>query len=117
MWLDYIDPGHHIRASSCQSHNLDIWMMGKNAVVELYAKICRFVDCAVVEGVMGLFDGASSTSLVGSSVQVAKCLGLPVVLVVDARSMARSLAALVKWFATFEPGMNDALVKSRKLNF
>ncbi len=103
---DYIDPGHHTRASGCQSRNLDTWMMGKNAVVESYAKSCRFVDGAVVEGVMGLFDGASSTSLVGSSAQVAKILDLPVLLVVNARSMARSLAALVKGFATFEPGVN-----------
>lgn len=105
---DYIDPGHHTRASSRRSHNLDTWMMGKNAVVDLYAKNCRLVDGAVVEGVMGLFDGASPTSLVGSSAEVVKYLGIPVILVVNARSMARSIAAMVKGFATFEPGVNIA---------
>jgi len=103
---DYIDPGHHTRASGSQSRNLDTWMMGKKAVVDSYARGCRHVDGAVVEGVMGLFDGASSTSLSGSSAQVAKILDLPVILVVNARSMARSLAAVVKGFATFEPGVN-----------
>jgi len=103
---DYIDPGHHTRASGRQSRNLDTWMMGADEVVESYGKNCRVVDGAVVEGVMGLFDGASSTSLIGSSAQVAKILELPVLLVVNARSMARSLAALVKGFATFEPGVN-----------
>lgn len=105
---DYIDPGHHTRASGCLSRNLDTWMMGRNAVVESYARGCGTVDGAVVEGVMGLFDGASSTSLTGSSAQVAKILGLPVILVVNARSMARSLAALVKGFAIFEPGVHIA---------
>jgi cobyrinic acid a,c-diamide synthase len=105
---DYIDPGHHTRVSGRQSRNLDTWMMGRSAVMESYAGACRGVDGAVVEGVMGLFDGASSTGLVGSSAEVAKILGLPVILVVNARSMARSLAALVQGFATFEPGVHIA---------
>lgn len=103
---DYIDPGHHTRATGRQSRNLDTWMMGEEAVLKSYGNNCRVVDGAVVEGVMGLFDGASPSSLVGSSAQVAKILDLPVLLVVNARSMARSLAALVKGFATFEPGVN-----------
>lgn len=112
---DYIDPGHHARASGRRSHNLDTWMMGEKAVMQSYAGGCRGADGAVVEGVMGLFDGASSTGLAGSSAEVARVLGLPVILVVDARSMARSLAALVKGFASFESGVHIAGVIANRV--
>ena len=87
------------------SRNLDTWMMGKEAVLESFSRALVGHEVAVVEGVMGLFDGASATTLSGSTAEVALLLELPVILVVDARSMARSIAALVKGFVDFEPGL------------
>ena len=100
---DYLDPGHHQAACGTLSRNLDTWMMGKAAVQESFSRALVSQEVAVVEGVMGLFDGASATTLSGSTAEVALLLGLPVILVVDARSMARSIAALVKGFVEFEP--------------
>lgn len=102
---DFIDAGHHEPAAGRQSRNLDTWMMGAAAVRTAYRRATRDVDAAVVEGVMGLFDGASSRSPEGSTAHVCALLDLPVVLVVDAGSMARSIAALVKGFATFDPAV------------
>ncbi|MCD6292541.1 MAG: cobyrinate a,c-diamide synthase [Deltaproteobacteria bacterium] len=99
---DYLDPGHHQAASDTISRNLDTWMMGKKAVAESFSRALVGREIAIVEGVMGLFDGASATSLSGSTAEVALLLKLPVILVVDARSMARSIAALVKGFVDFE---------------
>ncbi len=105
---DYLDPGHHQAACGVLSRNLDTWMMGKAAVLESFSRALIGHDIAVVEGVMGLFDGASATTLSGSTAEVALLLELPVILVVDARSMARSIAALVKGFVDFEPGLKIA---------
>ncbi|MCD6430369.1 MAG: cobyrinate a,c-diamide synthase [Deltaproteobacteria bacterium] len=102
---DYLDPGHHQAACGVLSRNLDTWMMGKEAVLESFSRALVGHEVAVVEGVMGLFDGASATTLSGSTAEVALLLELPVILVVDARSMARSIAALVKGFVDFEPGL------------
>ncbi len=102
---DYIDPGHHRAAAGRPSRNLDCWMMGEEGVRRSFARAAADADCAVVEGVMGLFDGAFSGKIDGSTAHVAKLLGIPVILVVNAKAMARSLAALVHGFATFEPGV------------
>ncbi|MDD5706638.1 MAG: cobyrinate a,c-diamide synthase, partial [Kiritimatiellae bacterium] len=102
---DYIDPGHHRRACGIPSRNLDTWMMGVDGVRASFARAASATDVAVVEGVMGLFDGASADRLEGSTAHVCKLLDLPVVLAVDARAMARSIAPLVKGFAEFEPGV------------
>ncbi len=113
---DFIDPGHHARAASlgCEpattfkdSHNLDSWMLPFPALLELFHRHANG-DVAVVEGVMGLFDGLCATDEAGSSAQLAKLLGLPVVLVVDATAMARSAAALVSGFAQFDAGLDLA---------
>ena len=80
--------------------------MGKEAVRESFSRALVGQEVAVIEGVMGLFDGASATTLSGSTAEVALLLKLPVILVVDARSMARSIAALVKGFVDFEPELN-----------
>ncbi|MBN2810254.1 MAG: cobyrinate a,c-diamide synthase [Deltaproteobacteria bacterium] len=98
---DYIDPMFHEQAAGCKSINLDTWMMGSKGVQKTFASACAKVDIAVVEGVMGLFDGALPTSIEGSSAACAKLLGLPVILVVDVKGMAGSIAPLVKGFAEF----------------
>jgi cobyrinic acid a,c-diamide synthase len=100
---DFIDPGHHSRAAGRVSRNLDGWMLSREANEALFSRQASQVDVAVVEGVMGLFDGYNGLSEAGSTAQVAKWLRLPVLLVVDARAMARSAAALVHGFATFDP--------------
>lgn len=105
---DFIDPGHHALASGRESHNLDGWMLPADAVRDIFHRRSQEADLAVVEGVMGLYDGFSALDEQGSTAQLAKSLNLPVILVVDARSMARSAAALVSGYAGFDPGLNLA---------
>jgi cobyrinic acid a,c-diamide synthase len=87
---DFIDPGHHTRITGVISRNLDGWMLSKSTNRQCFLQNARRADIAVVEGVMGLFDGYDGKSEAGSTAQMAKWLNLPVILVVDARSMARS---------------------------
>lgn len=103
---DFIDPGHHTAVCGRASRNLDGWMLSKDYVAASFKKACNGVDMAVIEGVMGLFDGANGRSEDGSSAQIAKWTGSPVILVVDARSMARSAAALVSGFEKFDKDIN-----------
>jgi cobyrinic acid a,c-diamide synthase len=105
---DYLDPTYHTRAVDAPSHNLDGWMMGREAVLATFARATRDADVALIEGVMGLFDGASPTGEEGSTAQIAKWLGAPVVLVCDVSGMARSIAALAHGFATFDPELRVA---------
>ena len=105
---DFIDPGHHTRAAGRVCRNLDGWMLSREANLALFRRQAREADVAVVEGVMGLFDGYDGASEAGSTAQMAKWLGLPVLLVVDARAMARSAAALVHGFASFDPDLSLA---------
>ncbi len=105
---DYIDSGHHRRAAGTTSRNLDTWMMTPEGVDRSYAHACSGSDIAVVEGVMGLYDGAAPDSSEGSTAHVARRLGIPVVLIVDAKAMARSVAALVQGYATFEKDVHIA---------
>ncbi|WP_437814043.1 cobyrinate a,c-diamide synthase [Sorangium sp. So ce1078] len=107
---DYLDPTYHARAVAGTSHNLDGWMMGREAVLSTFAAEAAGADVALIEGVMGLFDGASPTGEEGSTAEVAKWLEAPVALVVDASGMARSVAALVQGFAGFDPGLRVAAV-------
>ncbi|MCV2491015.1 cobyrinate a,c-diamide synthase [Geodermatophilus sp. YIM 151500] len=108
---DYIDPGYHALAAGRPGRNLDPWLVGEERVVPLLlhgARTPRPADVAVVEGVMGLFDGASHPSVApgfGSTAHVAALVRAPVVLVVDAAAQARSVAALVHGFATFDPSV------------
>ncbi|WP_280270275.1 cobyrinate a,c-diamide synthase [Nocardia wallacei] len=104
---DYIDPGYHGLAAGRPGRNLDPVLVGVDRVVPLYQHGARGCDLAVVEGVMGLFDGRiddnhASAVAEGSTAQVAALLGAPVVLVVDARGHSQSLAALLHGFATFD---------------
>ena len=105
---DFIDPGHHTQAAGRVSRNLDGWMLSQDDNLALFRRHAGQAQVAVVEGVMGLFDGYDGLSEAGSTGQMAKWLGLPVLLVVDARSMARSAAALVHGFATFDPDLTLA---------
>ena len=105
---DFIDPGHHRIITGRPSTNLDGWMLTRGTNRDLFAKHRSGCDVAVVEGVMGLYDGYDGKSEAGSTAQMAKWLNLPVVLVVDARSMARSAAALVMGFERFDPQLRFA---------
>ena len=105
---DYLDPTYHARAVGRETHNLDGWMMGREAVCATFLEATRDADLALVEGVMGLFDGATPTGEEGSTAEIAKWLGAPVVLVVDAAGMARSVAALVEGFSRFDPALTVA---------
>ncbi|WP_437860034.1 cobyrinate a,c-diamide synthase [Sorangium sp. So ce363] len=107
---DYLDPTYHARAVAGTSHNLDGWMMGRDAVLSTFAAEAAGADVALIEGVMGLFDGASPTGEEGSTAEIAKWLEAPVALVVDASGMARSVAALVQGFAGFDPALRVAAV-------
>lgn len=99
---DFIDPGHHTSVTGIAGSNLDGWMLSKDYNLKCFAQHSRKADIAVVEGVMGLFDGYDGKSEAGSTAQMAKWLNLPVLLIVDARSMARSAAALVQGFERFD---------------
>ncbi len=99
---DFLDPSYLAIASGRPCYNLDGWMMGRDYVERLVARATADADIAVIEGVMGLFDGADPDSLEGSTAEIASWLKAPVILVADVYGMARSLAAVVKGFATFE---------------
>jgi len=105
---DYLDPTFHTAASGQPCRNLDSWIMPPELIVRAFRRAAQRADVAIVEGVMGLFDGRSGEDESGSTAQVAKLLGLPVVLVVDASAMARSAAAMVLGYATFDPGLRVA---------
>lgn len=105
---DFIDPGHHCLVTGRTSHNLDGWMLSRPVNRKIFCRYGSSADMCVVEGVMGLFDGFSPTGESGSTAEMAKWLGLPVLLVVDARSLARSAAALVKGYAEFDPDLSLA---------
>ncbi|MCX4556956.1 cobyrinate a,c-diamide synthase [Streptomyces phaeochromogenes] len=100
---DYIDPGYHALATGRVGRNLDAYLCGAELVAPLFAHGARGCDLAVVEGVMGLFDGAAGEGELASTAHVAKLLRAPVVLVVDASSQSRSVAALVHGFASWDP--------------
>ncbi|HLS00227.1 cobyrinate a,c-diamide synthase [Mycolicibacillus parakoreensis] len=104
---DFIDPGYHRLAGGRPGRNLDPVLVGEEMIGPLYRHGAAGADLAVVEGVMGLFDGRIEPGrpgpAAGSTAQVAGLLGAPVVLVVDARGQSQSLAALLHGFTTFDP--------------
>jgi cobyrinic acid a,c-diamide synthase len=103
---DYIDPGYHTLAARRPGRNLDPVLAGEQLIGPLYRHGCGGADIAVVEGVMGLFDGRigedSAMAARGSTAHVAGLLGAPVVLVVDARGQSQSIGALLHGFSTFD---------------
>ncbi|MDQ0682954.1 cobyrinic acid a,c-diamide synthase [Streptomyces achromogenes] len=100
---DYIDPGYHSLATGRVGRNLDAYLCGPQLVGPLFAHGARGCDLAIVEGVMGMYDGAAGEGELASTAQVAKLLRAPVVLVVDASSQSRSVAALVHGFISWDP--------------
>jgi cobyrinic acid a,c-diamide synthase len=114
---DFIDPGHHTKLCGRPSHNLDTWMLSPNQNRQILECACRDADVAVIEGMMGLFDGVNGKTDAGSTAEIAKLLNVPVILVVDAWSAARSVAATVLGFQKFDPQVRIAgLVFNRVAN-
>jgi cobyrinic acid a,c-diamide synthase len=105
---DYIDPSYHSLAAGRPGRNLDAFLSGPDLIAPLVRHGGATADIAVIEGVMGMFDGASGSGELASTAHVAKLLQAPVVLVVDASAMARSAAAIVHGFATFDPEVQVA---------
>jgi cobyrinic acid a,c-diamide synthase len=103
---DYIDPGYHALAADRPGRNLDPVLVGEDLIGPLYRHGSDGCDISVVEGVMGLFDGRIGATMTGpatgSTAHVAKVLGAPVILVVDARGQSHSMAALLHGFSTFD---------------
>ncbi|MDX6555339.1 MAG: cobyrinic acid a,c-diamide synthase [Miltoncostaeaceae bacterium] len=105
---DYIDPTHHALASGRPGRNLDAFLSGPDLIAPLARHGATGADLAVVEGVMGLFDGVTGRGELASTAQVAKLLRAPVLLVLDARAVARSAAATVLGFRSFDPELDLA---------
>jgi cobyrinic acid a,c-diamide synthase len=105
---DFIDPSYHTLAAGRPGRNLDAFLSGPDLIAPLFRHGTRNADVAVIEGVMGLYDGASGRGELASTAHVAKLLRAPVVLVVDAAAMARSVAAIVHGYRTFDPAVNVA---------
>ncbi|QES40877.1 cobyrinate a,c-diamide synthase [Streptomyces venezuelae] len=112
---DYIDPGYHALATGRPGRNLDAYLCGPDLVAPLFAHGAAGCDIAVVEGVMGMYDGAAGQGELASTAHVAKLLRAPVVLVVDASSQSRSVAALVHGFASWDPEVRVAGVILNKV--
>ncbi len=105
---DFIDPGYHALATGRPARNLDSWICGEAAMAGLAGRAGAGADILVVEGVMGLFDGAADGRPEASTASVARLLDAPVVLVVDASAMSGSVAALVHGYSTFDPSVRIA---------
>ncbi len=112
---DFIDPGHHTAVTGVPSRNLDGWMLSRAYNTTVFNRSLHGHDVGVVEGMMGLFDGYDGKSEVGSTAEMAKWLELPVLLVVDASAMARSVAAVIHGFQHFDPELNVAGVIFNKI--
>ena len=101
--LDYIDPSYHPAVAGRSSRNLDGFLMDERAVRETFLHAANGSDIAIIEGVRGLYEGFDSLSDVGSTAQIAKILKTPVILLIDARSITRSTAAVVMGYKAFDP--------------
>ncbi len=104
---DFIDTGYHELSAARKSRNLDVFLSGENSILPLAARAASGASILIVEGVMGLYDGIGATDR-GSTAHIAKLLHAPVVLVLDASSMAGSVAALVKGFVVHDPDVEVA---------
>jgi cobyrinic acid a,c-diamide synthase len=98
---DFIDPSHHTAICGRPSRNLDPFMMGEDGVAATFARACAGADIAVIEGVMGMYDGIEGSDF-GSTAHVARILSTPLVLVADVRGASRSANALVKGYREFD---------------
>jgi cobyrinic acid a,c-diamide synthase len=104
---DFIDPSHHTAICGRVSRNLDPFMMGEREVSSVFARASEGADLAVIEGVMGLFDGVDGGP-VSSTAHVAELLSAPVLLVVEPRGMSGSVHALIRGYASHRPGLSPA---------
>jgi cobyrinic acid a,c-diamide synthase len=112
---DYLDPLHHSRITGRPARNLDSWMAEEH-LEEIFQRASQDADLILVEGVMGVFDGMSGNSDLASSAEVAKRLKIPVLLVCDAKAMARSFAALVHGYTSFDPDLEFAGVIANRVS-
>ncbi|MBR1696310.1 MAG: cobyrinate a,c-diamide synthase, partial [Selenomonas sp.] len=110
---DYIDPGYHALASGQPAHNLDSWLTPKEILPEILAAEAESADVAIVEGVMGLYDGGRQG--ISSTAEIAKIIKAPVLLVIDAKSMGASAAAIAKGFRDYDPSVKLAGVILNRL--
>lgn len=110
---DYIDPGYHKIASGRAGHNLDTWLMDKETMAEIFFRTASRADIAVVEGVMGLYDGGRGG--ISSTAEIAKLLKIPVILVIDVKSMGDSAAAIALGFKNYDPDVRIAGVILNRL--
>jgi cobyrinic acid a,c-diamide synthase len=105
---DFLDTSHHTAICGRPSRNLDSWLLDAGSIRSIFNHASRDADVAIAEGMMGLFDGVRGGGEQGSTAEIAKQLGLPVVLVLDAAKSARSIAAVLKGFETFDPELRFA---------
>ena len=110
---DYIDPGYHALASGQPAHNLDSWLTPKEILPEILAAEAESADIAIIEGVMGLYDGGRQG--ISSTAEIAKIIKAPVLLVIDAKSMGASAAAIAQGFRDYDPSVKLAGVILNRL--
>lgn len=103
---DYIDPTYHTSATGNHSRNLDSFFMEDCQIRELFKKNSKNKDISIIEGVRGLYEGISPYNDIGSTASVSKSLNAPVILIMDARSLTRSAAAIIKGFKSFDKNVN-----------
>jgi cobyrinic acid a,c-diamide synthase len=111
---DFIDPSHHTRICGRHSRNLDPFMMGEEGVIDTFTRACAGAGIAVIEGVMGMYDGVDGSDF-ASTAHIARLLQAPVILVVDAHGMSRSVHALIKGFSSLDPTISIAGVIINKV--
>lgn len=99
---DYIDPSYHSIVTNNNAYNLDSWLMGVQGVKDTFERTTKYVDLAVIEGVMGLYDGANGKTDFASTAQIAKILKSQVILVIDASKASRSIAAMAYGYILFD---------------
>ena len=112
---DYIDPTYHTAVTNRTSRNIDSWMLSHDVVRTIVSRASEQADVAIIEGVMGFYDGKSPLSDEGSTAEISRITSSPVILVVNAASMARSVAAIVKGFQTLSPDVNIVGVIANQL--
>jgi len=100
---DYIDPSYHSQVGDRVCHNLDSWLLNRTVILEIFNRRVKGTDLAIIEGVMGLFDGLDATDEHGSTAHLAKILEAPVILIIDGRSMSRSAAAMAYGYKNLDP--------------
>ena len=110
---DYIDPGYHALASGQPAHNLDSWLTPKEILPEILAAEAESADIAIIEGVMGLYDGGRQG--ISSTAEIAKIIKAPVLLVIDAKSMGASAAAIAQGFRDYDSSVKLAGVILNRL--